>query len=214
MRTELQEAIQILAQSQPLLYPTETLFALGVDPFAEKAVTALFELKQREVGRGVPLIAGTARSVELLIGKEEPKQRRLRKQLQQRFWPGPLTLVVAPDEDSRQLPDTRLRASDGSFAVRVSSNPAAIMLAEAIGGLITSTSANPSGKSAPKDAAEASKHFPEVFALRIACGPKLVEDTDLPSTIVDVRSLPFKILRVGAVSIDSLRGFLGEALSC
>ena len=83
-------AARALKQGELIAYPTDTLYALGVDPTNGEALGRLFQTKRRPPAREVPLVAANIAQVEECRGKL-PRIGRL---LAERFWPGPLTLVI------------------------------------------------------------------------------------------------------------------------
>ena len=80
---------------------------------------------------------------------------------------------------------------------------------EAAGGAITATSANRHGALPPRTLGEVTQHFPEMFVVPGESGAA-AEGTELPSTLLDVRASPFKVLREGAVPKALLQEWLGK----
>lgn len=177
-------------------YPTETFYGLAVDPRNSVAVARLLDIKGRDVGAGISLILDSALRLDQFIASETSEIKEQRLELQARFWPGPLTLVIQPNAKARELFSPEIFAEDGSLALRQSPVVLASELAKLCGGAITATSANPRGEEPAKSAAEVQAYFPDIFVLS-----EYAEHGKEPSTIVDVRNLPFKILREGAISI-------------
>ena len=182
------QAAAVLAADGIVAYPTDTLYALGVDPRRNDAVEALCDMKERGAGAGLPLIAGSLEQVEASLGPLSA----LGRQLAERWWPGPLTLVYSP----AVLLAEAVHAPDGSLAVRVPASEAARMLAVALGHPVTSTSANRRGARPAQDADALARELgPEIRLL-------LEHPTPLegaPSTIVDVRTEAPTLLRAGSV---------------
>ena len=90
-RDAIQEAAAWILRGGVVALPTDTLYGLAVDPFRTDAVARLFAVKDREAERAVPLIAADAAQVAAHLGPLSPTAARLAE----RFWPGPLTLLVA-----------------------------------------------------------------------------------------------------------------------
>ncbi|MDD2943611.1 MAG: L-threonylcarbamoyladenylate synthase [bacterium] len=192
-----------LAADELIAYPTETFWALGCNPCSEVAVQKLFMFKGRAQEKGIPLIISSSSLLADWEIVETEAVRQAREKLVISFWPGSLTMVLDPGARARTTFAPGVVSSDGSIAVRVSPNEYAREVAQAIGGAITSTSLNISGERPVSSVVEAERLFPEIAVLDV--GHK-VEDAEAreskrPSTIVDVRSLPFKVLRVGSVSV-------------
>jgi L-threonylcarbamoyladenylate synthase len=140
----------------------------------------------------LPLIAGSLAEIERLLGPLGETARRLA----QRFWPGPLTLVVPL---ARGVLDPRVTAGHRSIAVRVPDHASARALASAVGGLITSTSANRSGAPPAATADDVVRSFPDASLIVLDGGPT---PGGLASTIVDLCEHPPRLVRAGQVPFD------------
>lgn len=186
---ELEPAIQALRRGLVIAYPTDTLYGLGADPGNRAAVNALFQIKGRSEQQSIPLIAGTieqARAVGIF--------NHIAERLAGRFWPGPLTLVV-----SQAAPLADGVARHNTIAVRVPDHPVARALALALGGPITSTSANRSGAAPARTAIEVLESLGGEVAVVVDGG---ATRGGLPSTIVDVTDSVPRLVRAGAVAWD------------
>lgn len=212
MRCSIAECAALLAADELVAYPTETFWALGCNPCSEVAVRKLFSFKDRADGKGIPLIISSSSWLDRFQVVETVAARGARQALQERFWPGSLTLVLNPGEMTSSCLGNLapgVVSPDGSIAVRVSPNSDASRIAEAAGGAITSTSLNISGRPPVVTFEDAESQFPKLFLLDTLpqLSPKWFQVTArdiLPSTIVDVRSLPFQVLRQGAVASSLL----------
>ncbi len=151
-------AVAVLARGGVVVYPTETVYGLAVDASSTAGLTWLSELKGSPAGRGVSLLVdGLEMAAGLIAGDPPPAARAL----VERFWPGPLTLVL-PASD-KVLP--WLRGPGGGVGLRCSSDPGASGLLRAFGAPLTSTSANPSGQPPATDLEQARAYFAE----RVGC---------------------------------------------
>jgi L-threonylcarbamoyladenylate synthase len=182
-------------------YPTETFYGLGADPFQEKALERVYAIKGRDFGKPLPLIASDIASARGVAG-DWPL---LADRLAERFWPGPLTLVV---EASARLP-VLLHAGTGKIAVRVSPHGAARALAAGLGGAIVATSANRAGEPARDD--------PRRLSSTILSGVDGLIDAGKtvggrPSTMVDATVSPPRLLRAGALRRAEVEEFLKSRL--
>ncbi len=194
----IREAAAILRFGGVVIYPTETFYALGAIPAIEKAVERVFEIKGRDVGKALPLIAS---DLEAVLGAAsdwlEPADTLARL-----FWPGPLSLIIPA---SASLPPA-LHAGTGKIAVRVSSHPVALMLARACGGLIISTSANLAGGAAPQNTASLNAGLLASVAAMLDAGDL---PGGFPSTIVDVSVHPATLVREGKIAPEAISKALG-----
>ncbi|MDQ7006155.1 MAG: L-threonylcarbamoyladenylate synthase [Acidobacteriota bacterium] len=187
-----------------LIYPTETFYALGCDPRRADAVAALRRLKGRSEAKALPLLAGSLEQV----GQAAPGWRRWprARRWAESFWPGPLSLVL----DGSVLLAAGVRAADGSVALRWTSNGIAAALALELGYPVVATSANAAGAPAcdrPARALEA-----------LGSGPLAVLDGGVspggaPSTLVDPRRDPPRLIRSGALDPSRLGLAAGDAHS-
>jgi L-threonylcarbamoyladenylate synthase len=138
------EAAHVLHRGGVIAYPTEAVWGLGCDPFDEAAVERLLALKQRDVAKGLILIAGALDQFDDLLDWDAlPADRAAAVHAS---WPGPHTWIVPA---STRVPRWITGAHDG-VAVRVSAHPQVIALCAAFGGPLVSTSANPSGAAPPR----------------------------------------------------------------
>jgi len=136
---DVDEAAQALHAGGVVAYPTEAVWGLGCDPFAEAAVMRLLAIKQREVDKGVILVAGALEQFDGLLdwGLLPPD----RSEAVFASWPGPHTWIVPA---TGRVPHWITGAHDG-VAVRVSAHPTVVALCLAFGGPLVSTSANLAG---------------------------------------------------------------------
>jgi L-threonylcarbamoyladenylate synthase len=186
----LQEAADVLERGGVVAYPTDTLYALAVDPRSDAAVRKLFTVKGRDTAVAIALIAaddGQARQAGP-FGREETALARA-------LWPGPLTIVVPADSRMSRLLSGDLQ----TLGVRVPAHAVARGLAASFGTCITATSANLSG------------HPPSTTGDEVAgaLGPDvdlLLDGGPVPggpaSTIVQVVSGRAVLLRAGAIAWD------------
>ena len=140
----LPDAANALHRGGVVAYPTEAVWGLGCDPFDEAAVLRLLALKQREVAKGLILIAGALEQFDGLLDWDALPAGRVAAV--HASWPGPHTWIVPA---SARVPRWITGAHDG-VAVRVSAHPQVKALCAAFGGPLVSTSANPSGAAPPR----------------------------------------------------------------
>ena len=187
----LEDAVKALRAGEIVAYPTDTLYGLAVDPRLEAAVERLCRAKDREVGDGLPLIAGDLEQVESFVGCVSDLGRRLAA----RFWPGPLTLLLT----AQRALVPGVGAGDGSLAIRVPASAVARQFALLAKHPITATSANRHGMAPASTGREVVEAFGSDVALVIEHQTALV---GAPSTIVDVRAARPRLIRDGVVPWD------------
>lgn len=192
----LAEAAAVIRAGGLVAFPTDTLYGLGADPFNPAAVDHVFVAKGRAAGRALPLVAADEEQVVSQLGPIPP----LAHMLAERFWPGPLTILIAADA---ALPSA-VTGGMARVAVRVPAHPVARSLCRAANSVLTATSANPSGETATNDpgaVAVALASFVDLLldAGRTAGGP--------PSTIVDVTGAEPRLVRAGAIPWEAIQSW-------
>ncbi len=187
------KAREVFRRGGVIAYPTETFYGLGVDPFNIDSVKRLFLLKGRPAKNPVSLIIKDLEMLNSLVEDVPLAARELIK----RFWPGPLTIIFRAKAG---LP-AELLANTGKVGVRISSNPVAQRLVEALNSPITATSANPSGKDAPRSAPEVIEYFNGYIDMLIDGGELLGH---YGSTVVDITDNKVEIIREGEIPASEL----------
>ena len=181
--------VSSLKRGEIICYPTETFYALGIDLWNADALSRLYHLKQRGIEKELPMIAGDFAQVALICDTTDPRVRVFAD----KFWPGPLTLVLPAKTESR------------SFAIRISSHPVAREIARTFGRPIVSTSANRSGERPISDPQFLTKDFEGAISVLLNAG---LTSGEKPSTIVSLLERPGKILREGVVSAAEIVSLL------
>jgi L-threonylcarbamoyladenylate synthase len=191
------EAATAIRAGAVVVFPTETFYGVAVDPFSPAAMERLFALKGREAGKTVALIAADAGSAFALASAIPPAARKLAD----RFWPGPLTLVMP----ARGGLHDSLVGQDGGVGVRVSPHPLALALARAVGHPITATSANLTGQPPASTIAMARAAFGDRVSVYLEGGETTASAA---STVVACDSSGWRIIRPGAISIEQINAAL------
>jgi L-threonylcarbamoyladenylate synthase len=199
-RDAIQEAAKWILSGGVVAIPTDTLYGLAVDPFSADAVARVFAVKGRSAERALPLIAADAAQVAAHLGRLSGDGERLTA----RFWPGPLTLLVA-------APRALVRdvsGGTGKVGVRVPADDVARAICAAVGRPITATSANVSGEAATSDPATVERTLGDRIDLLIDTGPT---PGGAPSTIVDATGERTALVRAGALAWDEIQAWLHNA---
>ncbi len=184
----IRRAASVILAGGVVAYPTDTLYGLAVDPRNTLAVQRLFAAKERTAGQAIPLIAADLLQVEREAGRLTDLARRLAS----KFWPGPLTLVIAASAGI----SPSVHSGSGMIAVRVPDHGVARNLAAQCGCAITSTSANLSGRRAPRTADEIVQPLRDRIDVLLDAG---ATPGGLPSTIVDASGSVPVLVREGVV---------------
>ena len=189
----LERAAERMRASEPVIFPTETFYALGSRALNSDATARVFVAKHRSTVRPLPLIIGHMSQLEQ-VAKVSPALLPLLE----RFWPGPLSVLFPAH---LRVPDV-LTGGTGRVAVRLSSHPVATALALAVGEPITSSSANMSGKAPVVDAEALDPELRASVSAVLDLPP--VPSGGLPSTLVEFEDGALRVLRPGAVSREAL----------
>ena len=182
----IEEAAQAIRQGKVVLYPTDTLYGLGCDPFNEEALRRLFAIKGRSEKKGVLLLVQDYSNAEV-FSDHIPD---LFYELVRAFWPGPVTLLL---EGNSACPPLMLGA-EGKVGLRHPDRAFLQLWMEAIPGSIISTSANVSGE--PLAVLGDLKQLFDHQVDLILEGRER-EQPSQPSTVVDLTIDPPRIVRAG-----------------
>ncbi len=194
-----EDAARLLRAGELVAFPTETVYGLGGDATDGIAVARIFEAKGRP--RFNPLIVHLA---NLETAKTIATFDRRAERVAERFWPGPLSLVLPR---SAHCP-VSLLASAGleTLAVRMPAHPLALALLRATGRPIAGPSANRSGRLSPTSAADVMAELDGRIAAVLDGGRC---EVGVESTVLDLSGARATVLRPGAVSRETLEEVLG-----
>ena len=179
---------KLISKGKTFVYPTETFYAIGALYDDETSINKIFDIKERDLNNPLPLIIPEISFLQKISTEVSTNAIKLATQ----FWPGPLTLIFkAADNLSRSI-----TAGTGTVACRHSGLNVISVILKNINSSITSTSANISGRENASNIMEINKSILDTVDFIIDAGKT---NGGLPSTIIDVTSEPFKILRKGAI---------------
>jgi L-threonylcarbamoyladenylate synthase len=131
------EMIASLRAGGVVIFPTDTLYGLGVDPCSERGLSRLFAAKGRDRGKPIPILLSGEEQVDRWARHVPPAAARL----MDRFWPGALTLVLPADPGIHPA----VTGGGDTVGLRVPDHPVPRALAALLSGAVTGTSANRSG---------------------------------------------------------------------
>lgn len=176
-----------------VVFPTESTYGLGADPFSARGIERLRSAKGRGSAAPLSVLVGAVRTVEGLatgIGAEG-------RALIEAFWPGPLTLLL------REQPTLAwdIGGDSGTISVRMPLHPVALDLLAATGPLAV-TGAHRAGGVPPRDCRGAEDQLGDDVTVYLDAGPV---PESLPSTVVDLTGEVPRVLREGAYGLTVLR---------
>ncbi|MET3903682.1 L-threonylcarbamoyladenylate synthase [Paenarthrobacter sp. 4246] len=200
----LQHAQRAISEKKCIVLPTDTVYGIAADAFSPLAVTMLLASKGRSRQMPPPVLIPRINALDGLA-TDVPADARA---LAQAFWPGGLTLIL----HAQPSLDWDLGETKGTVALRMPDDEIALELLGLTGPLAVS-SANRTGQEAAQTASEARMQLAESVEVYLEGGFRPVEGTAaLPSTIVDATATPFRVVRQGAISLESLRAIVPTIL--
>ena len=197
MKPEIRKAAEILRAGGLVAFPTETVYGLGADASNAGAVARLYATKRRPADHPVIVHFGSGESA-FAWAREIPRAAR---QLAERFWPGPLTLILKRSALAKDF----ITGGQDTVGLRVPSHPVARGLLEMFQGGIAAPSANRFGLVSPTTAAHVREDLGDDVDLVLEGGPS---EVGIESTIVDLSTGSALLLRPGAISREDLEQLL------
>jgi L-threonylcarbamoyladenylate synthase len=189
------EAVKILAAGDPVALPTETVYGLAADALSPSACAKIFEAKDRPLSDPLIVHLPSPDWLERLAHATP-----FATALAEKFWPGPLTLVLP----RREIVPDIVTAGEDTVALRMSAHAVFRAVVEKFGKPLAAPSANRFGRISPTTAAHVLAELDGRIPLILDGGPC---PHGIESTIVHVRPEGLQILRHGPISEDDLRPF-------
>ena len=198
VKGEIQRAVRLLKQGRLVAFPTETVYGLGADASNPAAMKKLYAVKRRPAEH--PVIVHFASVEEAFTwAREVPPAAR---ELAERFWPGPLTLILKRSAKAADF----ITGGQDAVGLRVPSHPVAHELLKAFGKGVAAPSANRFGLVSPTTAAHVREDLGSDVDLVLEGGPS---EVGIESTILDLSGARPVLLRPGRISREELRAVLG-----
>jgi L-threonylcarbamoyladenylate synthase len=194
---EVRRAADILRAGGLVAFPTETVYGLGADASNPAAVERLYRVKGRPAAHPVIVHFDTVERA-LAWARDVSKEAVI---LAERFWPGPLTLVLKGSEKAKPF----VTGGQPSVGIRVPSHPVAQELLKAFGGGVAAPSANRFGRISPTTAAHVREDLGGDVDFVLEGGPS---EVGIESTIVDLSQGGFSVLRPGRISLEEIEAAL------
>ncbi len=173
--------------------PTDTVYGLACDSTNPKAVNRLYSLKGREAGKPIPILIDGIRTLNNMVRKIPDDVMEMLEEM----WPGALTVVFPKPEGMLSAV-----SPDASIGVRVPDCTITLSVISMVARPLAVTSANPSGMTPATDAATVEKYFGSQVDMILDGGNT---PGDRVSTVISVLAKPYKILREGLISFETLR---------
>ncbi len=198
-RDKIHAAAEIIERGGVVAFPTETVYGLGANALNPGAVEKIFEAKGRPADN--PLIVHIARKKGVYELAEEVSDKA--EELMDRYWPGPLTLILRKSEI---VPEITTGGLD-TVAIRMPDHCVALSLISEAKVPIAAPSANISGTPSPTTAKHVMKDLNGRIDAILDGGPTRI---GVESTVIDLTSDPPTILRPGGVTLEELQSVRGD----
>ena len=199
---DLEGAVRALVSGELVGFPTETVYGLGADATNPAALRLLYDVKRRPTDH--PVIVHLSRTEALDEWGVDVSEAAHR--LTQRWWPGPLTVVVAAGPRVSRVATGGLE----TVGLRVPNHPLALAMLDTFGGGVAAPSANRFGRVSPTTPESVIRELDGEIAGVLDGGPCAV---GIESTIVDCGSDPVRVLRPGAITVEMISELLGERVA-
>ena len=182
---------QIIEKGGIVIFPTDTVYGIGCNPYNIDSVKKIYEIKSRSTNKSLPVLAYSLDIVKQIVLIDEFTEKIIKK-----YWPGSLTLIL-------KLTDEKLKKSlnlENKIAVRIPNSKCTLKLLEKCK-LLVGTSANISGNSSYTDPDECLKNIKN-YDIFINGGTITSQGE---STIIEIENEKIKIIREGALKIGNIR---------
>ena len=188
---DMDEIIAVLKAGDLVVFPTDTLYGIGADPFNESSVKKVYIAKNRPFDMPLSLAVSNEKMMESVAVLNDNARKIIRK-----FLPGPLTVMLTKKPS---IPDI-LTSGSNQVGIRIPDHPFAIRLIDRFGP-ITATSANLHSHPDPVEAGVAQKDLKGHVSVCVDCGKTKYAE---PSTIVDISDGTVEVIRKGVISPEQI----------
>lgn len=186
----IEKASKIISQGGIVIFPTDTVYGIGCDPYNKASVEKIYRIKSRDIIKSVPILTYSAEAAERIAQFDQ-----LAKKIVKKFWPGPLTLIL-------KVTDEKIKKSlnlENKIAVRVPNHRCTLELLKKCNYLV-GTSANISGDlphTNPEECLEKMQNY-DVFV----DGGIITSNGE--STIIEIENEEVKIIREGSLTKEEI----------
>ena len=183
-KDKIELALHVLRKGGVVVYPTDTLYGIGVNIFSEDAVERVFSIKKRSKSKPLSVCLPKVESISKVAYMDSETEKIARKLL-----PGPFTLILNKKEGI----SSTLTAGEAKIGVRIPDSKVSMELSREFP--VTATSANISGMKVPESPEGVYKQLRESVDLIFDAG---AFKESLPSTVVDLTCHPPSVIRRGS----------------
>ena len=189
----IQIASRMLKDGKVIIFPTDTVYGIGCDPYNTKAIKKIYEIKSRDISKPLPILVDSIDTAQSISDMND-----MSISIAKKFWPGPLT-IIASMTDSKLAKSMNIQMQ-GGVALRVPNHKCILELLN-VCKMITGTSANISNMQSTGNPDECARSM--TMYDMILDGGIIVNPTE--STIVDTRDGNITIVRKGKITMQDLQ---------
>jgi len=186
----IRKSVEIIENGGVIIFPTDTVYGIGCNPYDANAVKKIYEIKSREKIKSLPVLASSIQIVKQISIIDEFTENIIKK-----YWPGPLTLIL-------KLKDKNLKKSlnlEDKIAVRIPNSLCTLKLLNKCN-LLVGTSANVSGDSSFIDPQECMKNVKN-YDIFVDGG---IITSKGESTIIEIENEKIHVIREGALKKEDI----------
>ena len=186
----IRKSVEIIENGGVIIFPTDTVYGIGCNPYDANAVKKIYEIKSREKIKSLPVLASSIEIVKQISIIDEFTEKIIKK-----YWPGPLTLIL-------KLKDKNLKESlnlEDKIAVRIPNSVCTLKLLNKCN-LLVGTSANVSGDSSFTDPQECMKNVKN-YDIFVDGG---IITSKGESTIIEIENEKIHVIREGALKKEDI----------
>ena len=186
----IEKALEIINHGGIVVYPTDTVYGIGCNPYNKEAVKKIYDIKSRDISKSLPVLTYSTETAEKIVAIDEFTKKIIKK-----FWPGPLTIIL-------KLIDDDLKKSlflNEKIAIRVPNHKCTLEILKGCNFLV-GTSANISGHSSFTNPDECFRNI-ENYDIFVDGG---TITSKAESTIIEIENEKIKILREGSLTKEEI----------
>ena len=187
----IKKVVEIFKNGGVIVFPTDTVYGIGCDPYNENAVKKIYEIKSRDKIKSLPVLAYSIDIVKQIVMMD-----KLTEKIVEKYWPGPLTLIL-------KLKDQKLKKSlnlEEKIAIRIPNSECTLKLLKKCN-LLVGTSANVSGDSSFTDPQKCIENLKNYDAF--VDGGTITSKGE--STIIEIENEKIHVIREGALKKEDIK---------
>jgi L-threonylcarbamoyladenylate synthase len=186
----IEKASQIISQGGIVIFPTDTVYGIGCNPYNKESVEKIYKIKSRDIMKSLPVLTYSIETAEKIVEFDQ-----FTKKIVKKFWPGPLTVIL-------KVTDKKIKESlnlENKIAIRVPDHKCTLELLKKCNFLV-GTSANISGNLPYTDSEECLKNLKN-YDIFVDGG---IITSKGESTIIEIENGQIKIIREGSLTEDEI----------